>query len=83
MFEDTERLGDPTASDEHRRVGREALVWQLDFIRGVVEERRTHPQPDLVTALVQAEQHGDRLTEDEILAALLTLSRRRARRRSG
>ncbi len=72
-FEDTERLGDPTASDEQRDAGRAALVWQLDFIRGVVEERRREPRADLVSAMVQAEERGETLTDDEILAALLTL----------
>ncbi len=72
-FEATERLGDPTATTEQRMVGREALVWQLAFIADVVEQRRRQPQADLVTALVQAEEHGETLTNDEILAALLTL----------
>jgi cytochrome P450 len=72
-FEDTERLGDPTATDEQRQAGRDALVWQLDTIRAVVEQRRRAPRTDLVSALVQAEAQGETLTEDEILAALLTL----------
>lgn len=72
-FEATERLGDPTASAEQRIAGREALVWQLQFIADVVEQRRSRPQADLATALVQAEEHGETLTNDEILAALLTL----------
>ena len=72
-FEDTERLGDPTATDEQRQAARDALVWQLDFIAGVVDERRLEPQDDLVSALVQAEDRGDTLTNDEILAALLTI----------
>lgn len=72
-FESTERLGDPTATPEHRQRGRDALVWQLDYIADVVAERRRHPQSDLVSALVQAEEAGQTLTEPEILAALLTL----------
>ena len=72
-FEETEWLGDPTATDAQRTAARAALVWQLDFISGVVSERRHHPQDDLVTALVQAEYQGETLTDDEILSALLTL----------
>ncbi len=72
-FEDTERLGDPTATEEQRAAARRALVWQLDFIGHEVTARRREPRADLVTALVQAEEHGDTLTHDEILAALLTL----------
>lgn len=72
-FEDTERLGDPTASDDQREAAKRALVWQLDFIADVVEARRRQPQQDLVTALVQAEEAGETLTEAEILSALLTI----------
>lgn len=72
-FEDTERLGDPTATPEQRRAGQDALVWQLGFIGDVVDARRADPRDDLVSALVQAEEHGETLTRDEILAALLTI----------
>ena len=72
-FEDTERLGDPTATDEQRQAGRDALVWQLGVIADVVTDRRTSPRDDLVTALVQAEEAGEVLTPDEIMAALLTM----------
>lgn len=72
-FEDTERLGDPTATPEQRAAGQRALVWQLDTIAAVVETRRRDPRNDLVSALVQAEHDGAVLTDAEILAALLTL----------
>ena len=72
-FEDTERLGDPTANAEQRQAGRDALVWQLGVIADVVADRRANPGDDLVTALVQAEEAGEVLTSDEIMAALLTM----------
>ena len=72
-FEDTERLGDPTASPEQRQAGQDALVWQLGVIARVVAARRDDPRDDLVTALVQAVEAGETLTDEEILAALLTL----------
>jgi hypothetical protein len=72
-FEYTERLGDTTATAEQRQAGRDALVWQVQFIADVVAHRRHTPGPDLVSALVAAEEHGAVLTESEIVAALLTL----------
>jgi cytochrome P450 len=72
-FEDTEALGNPTASAAQVDAAKAALVWQLDFIADVVAERRLRPTDDLVSALVQAEEAGETLTDHEILAALLTL----------
>lgn len=38
------------------------------YLRKLFAERRAHPQDDLVTALVQAEEAGDKLSEGELLA---------------
>lgn len=72
-FEDAERTGDRSATDEQRAAGRAALVWQLSFMRDLVEDRRRRPTDDLIGALVQAESDGQRLSTDEILSALVTL----------
>ncbi len=49
-------------------------VWLLvRYLRRVLAERRAHPQEDLATALVQAEESGDKLSEDELLAMLMLL----------
>lgn len=44
-----------------------------DYLADLAAQRRRQPRPDLMTALVQAESDGERLTEDELLttAALL------------
>ena len=44
-----------------------------DYLAGLAAERRRAPAADLLSALVAAEEQGDRLTEDELLtmAALL------------
>jgi len=41
-------------------------------LRKLIAERRTHPRDDLITALVQAEEAGDKLSDDE-LQAMITL----------
>jgi cytochrome P450 len=39
-----------------------------DYLRGLVDQRRSHPRDDLLTRLVEAEVEGDRLTHEEIVA---------------
>jgi cytochrome P450 len=48
----------------------------FDYFSAVVAERRRRPGPDLVSALVQAESDGRRLSEDELLGfcALLLIA---------
>jgi len=43
------------------------------YIRKLVERRRRDPREDLVTALVQAEEVGDRLSEKELVATIFFL----------
>jgi cytochrome P450 len=40
----------------------------IDYLTRFIEERRREPREDLITALVQAESEGSRLTRDELLA---------------
>ncbi|HLM63929.1 MAG TPA: cytochrome P450 [Acidimicrobiales bacterium] len=39
-----------------------------DYVGRLVEERRRHPQDDMITTLVQAEEAGDRLSDWELRA---------------
>jgi cytochrome P450 len=44
-------------------------VWAfMRYLRKQFEQRRTDPKDDLITALVKAEEAGDKLSEDELLA---------------
>jgi cytochrome P450 len=45
----------------------------LRYIRAIVKERRSCPKNDLVSALAKAEEAGDRLSEDELLAMIFLL----------
>ena len=45
----------------------------LRYIRKLVRLRRDHPQGDLTSALVQAEEAGDHLSEDEMVAMIFLL----------
>lgn len=54
-------------------------VWMLvRYLRGVIAAKRDRPQDDLISALVQAQEAGDRLRDDE-LVAMVFLFRGRAR----
>lgn len=49
-------------------------VWLLmRYFRKLFAERRAHPRDDLITAMVQAEDAGDRLTEDELMGMSILL----------
>lgn len=49
-------------------------VWLLlRYLRKLFAERRAHPRDDLVTALVEAEEAGDHLSEEELLAMVILL----------
>ncbi len=44
-----------------------------DFLRPYLEERRRVPQEDLLSACIQAEMQGERLSEDELIANMFLL----------
>jgi cytochrome P450 len=43
------------------------------YILGLIDERRRSPKEDLATALINAQQAGDRLSEPELVAMILML----------
>ena len=51
----------------------EAVRHFMDYFRSLIERRRSSPGDDLLTGLIAAEDEGDRLTEDELLATCILL----------
>lgn len=45
----------------------------VDYLRALVAARRSSPRDDLVSGLVQAEEQGDKLGEDELIAMIFLL----------
>jgi len=64
-------LGDGTM--EQKRRGVAGMAALTDYFSAIVEARRADPQDDLVTALVAAEEAGDRLSLAEMLSTLVLL----------
>jgi cytochrome P450 len=66
--------GDVTALPEQvLRQALEARRELTDYFRGIVTQRRQAPRQDLLSALVQAEENGGRLTEDELYSTAILL----------
>ena len=51
-------------------VSRHALA---EYFRGLIAERRASPRGDLLSALIAAEEAGDKLSEEELLATCILL----------
>jgi cytochrome P450 len=50
-----------------------AALSFVRYLRNLVERRRADPRDDLITALIQAEEAGDKLSKDELLAMAFLL----------
>jgi cytochrome P450 len=46
----------------------EAGLWLREYLRELIAKRRVEPREDLISGLIAAEEAGDQLTEDEIVA---------------
>jgi pimeloyl-[acyl-carrier protein] synthase len=64
-------LGDKTMAD--RRRAQRAMEELGAYLEGIADERRREPREDLLTALVRAEDAGDRLTRAELVTTCVLL----------
>ena len=67
------RTLEPSIDARERALADTANKALNDYFRPIIEERRAAPQDDIVSALAQAEEEGDRLTELEMLNMLRLL----------
>ncbi len=58
---------------DRRERSQEGLRHLLEYFEPLIEDRRRHPKDDLITALVQAEERGDLLSHEELLATCTVL----------
>jgi len=64
---------EPTANDDDMDRADEALRMFIPYLIGIVEDRRKNLGDDLLSALIQAEESGDRMSTDELIAFVLLL----------
>jgi cytochrome P450 len=50
-----------------------AMEELREYFRAIIAQRRAEPRDDLITALVRAQEEGDRLSEEELLANAVLL----------
>ncbi|MEO8609050.1 MAG: cytochrome P450 [Chloroflexota bacterium] len=63
-----------SAGTKLQMLGKVSNMFQMyRFFKGLIKLRRSNPGDDLVSALVLAEQDGDRLNEDELIAMIFIL----------
>jgi cytochrome P450 len=60
-------------SEDAQHSAAQAAAEFSEYVRGLARERRRTPGEDLVTALVQVVDEGDRLTEDELVGTVVLL----------
>jgi cytochrome P450 PksS len=49
------------------------LEGLVDYVRGLIERRRSAPADDIMTGLIHARQEGDSLSDDEVVAMVFLL----------
>ena len=64
---------DPSISPEEDEAATTAGRAMYDYIEQVVEDKRSDPADDILTALIHAEEEGDRLDTQEVQAQVMLL----------
>jgi cytochrome P450 len=67
------RMLDPVIDDEEHARCNVLMNEMYDYLDTQIEAKRRAPADDVLTALVQAEEDGDRLTGDELVGQVVTL----------
>jgi cytochrome P450 len=63
-------LTNPTESVERTELAVECLE---DYLAGLIHRRQAEPAEDLISALVTAQEHGDQLTDQELVSTCFVL----------
>ena len=66
-------LGGPMVTPEVIERSRVSGLEMAEYFRGVIAERRKQPEDDLISRMIAAEERGEVLSEDELLATCMLL----------
>ena len=66
-------LGDFRRAAEHVEVAQRSALDMIHYLGGIIRECRQHPREDLISALVAAEDEGERFSEDELFSMFVLL----------
>lgn len=61
----------PTVTAEQLAAGTRAVVEEWACVEELIEDRRARPGADLLSALIEAEEGGQRLTREELVANII------------
>lgn len=70
---DASRMLDADLDPATTQRGLLAFMQLVNYLNGIFEERRAHPRDDLLSALLAAEEAGDKLSEDELRTTVVLL----------
>ena len=70
---DVARTLDPIQTPEMVAKGHAVVESMVTYFRGLIATLRKNPQGDILSAMIAAEEQGDRLSEDELLANCILL----------
>ena len=65
--------GSPNRTVEHAKAAQDALIGLTEFFRKTVAERRRNKGNDLISLLIDIEEEGEVLTEEELFAQCIAL----------
>lgn len=68
---DLARVLDVVAAPENIERGNRAIEGFIGYFNDLVAQRQKNPRDDLVTALIAAEEQGDRLSKEELLGTCI------------
>ncbi len=70
---DASRMLDGDLDDATIQKGMFAFMSLINYLNGIFEERRANPRDDLLSALLAAEEAGDKLSEEELRSTVVLL----------